>query len=326
MSGRLLEAARERAATISAFALCLVLFGIATLHSSGFASGSNIRQLLVFGSFVGFAALGQTLVVLAGGLDLSVPWLMAFGGIELAHLSSSGVTGPVGIVLVVVIGAAVGLVNGVGVTWIRIPPIVMTLAIGGLVEAYLMSIGQLKSQGNQVPAIAVDLATRRAGPVPVVALVWLALAVGAALLLTRTAFGRRIYAVGTSDVVASLSGVRVGRVRLLTYVVSGAIAAFAGVVLSGYVGSTYLEIGEPYLFTSIAAVVIGGTSILGGRGSYWGTVAGAMTLTVLSAMLPLFHLSNAGLEIVYGAVILIGVAFSRFGAGLLRARGGARDG
>jgi ribose transport system permease protein len=127
-------------------------------------------------------------------------------------------------------------------------------------------------------------------------------------------------------VVASLSGVRVGRVRLLTYVVSGAISAFAGVVLSGYVGSTYLQIGAPYLFTSIAAVVIGGTSILGGRGSYWGTVAGAMTLTVLSAMLPLFHLSNAGLEIVFGVVILIGVALARFGAGILRAGRAARDG
>ena len=317
MSQRLVEFVRQRAVTISAYGVCALLFLIATLHSAGFASGSNIRQLLVFASFIGFAALGETFVVLAGGLDLSVPWLLAFGGIELSRLSASGVPAAVGIAIVVILGAGIGFVNGFGVAWLRVPPIVMTLAVGGLVEAYLMAVGQLKSQGNQVPRIAIDLATRTVGPVPVPAVVWLVVAVGASVVLTRSAFGRRIYAVGTSDLVAELSGVRVGRVRLMTYVFSGAVAAFAGVILAGYVGSTYLTIGEPYLFTSIAAVVIGGASILGGRGTYWGTVAGALTLTVLTAMLPLFHLSSAGLEIVYGIVILIGVAVSRLSAGLL---------
>lgn len=318
---------RERRITIAAYALCAVLFAIATLHSSGFASGSNIRQLLVFASFVGFAALGQTLVVLAGGLDLSVPWLMAFGGIQLSSWASSGVSGVLGIVLVIAVGAAIGLVNGYGVAWLRVPPIVMTLAVGGLVQAYLMTIGQLKSSGNQVPQIAVDIATRRAGPIPVVAIVWLAFAIAAGLLLSRTGLGRRIYATGSSEVVATLSGVNVRVVRLLTYVLSGAAAAFAGVVLSGYVGTTYLEIGAPYLFTSIAAVIVGGASILGGRGTYWGTVAGALTLTVLSAMLPLFNLSSADLEIVYGIVILLGVGLSRFGASALQItrRPGAQD-
>lgn len=308
---------RERRVTIGAYLLCAVLFAIATLHSSGFASASNVRQLLVFASFVGFAALGQTLVVLAGGLDLSVPWLMSFGGIQLASFAAHGISGALGIVLVLLIGAGIGLVNGFGVAWLRVPPIVMTLAVGGLVEAYLMTIGQLKSSGNQVPALAVEIATRRAGPIPVVALVWLGFAIAASLLLGRTGLGRRIYATGTSEVVATLSGVNVRVVRLLTYALSGAAAAFAGIVLAGYVGDTYLEIGSPYLFTSIAAVVVGGASILGGRGTYWGTVAGALTLTVLSAMLPLFKLNSADLEIVYGLAILLGVAFSRFGAGAL---------
>jgi ribose transport system permease protein len=114
----------------------------------------------------------------------------------------------------------------------------------------------------------------------------------------------------------------VARVRVATYAISGAAATFGGVVLSGYVGTTYLDIGAPYLFTSIAAVIVGGASILGGRGTYWGTVAGALTLTVLSALLPLFKLSTAGLEIVYGIVILVGVWLSSSGrtalAGLRR--------
>jgi ribose transport system permease protein len=300
-------------ATLSAYGLCAVLFAIGTLHTAGFASGSSIRQMLVFASFVGFAALGQTLVILAGGLDLSVPWLMAFGGVQLSHWATAGMPGPLAIALVLVAGALIGLVNGAGVAWLRIPPIVMTLAVGGLVQAYLLAIGLLKSEGNKVPAAAVDVASHRLGPVPIVALVWLAAAAGAGVLLARTALGRRVYAVGANDVVATLSGIDVARTRALTYVISGAASAFAGIVLSGYVGTTYLDIGGPYLFTSIAAVVVGGASILGGRGTYWGTVAGALTLTVLSAMLPLFHLSDAGLKIVYGVVILAGVWLARLG-------------
>lgn len=306
--------------TVSAYALCVALFVIATLHAPGFAHAGNVRQLLVFASFVGFAALGQTLVVLSGGLDLSVPWLMAFGGIQLSHWATGGLPGAAAIVLVVLAGVLIGALNGFGVAWLRIPPIVMTLAVGGLVQAYLLSIGLLKSKGNQVPAAAVDVASNRIGPFPVVAVVWLVVALVVGVLLARAAAGRRVYAVGSNEVVARLSGIDVRRVRLACYAISGGAAAFGGVVLSGYVGSTYLDIGAPYLFASIAAVIVGGASILGGRGSYWGTVAGALTLTVLSAMLPLFKLSDAGLKVVYGAVILIGVWLSTSGGELIAAR------
>jgi ribose transport system permease protein len=320
---RITAAAREHQATVSAFALCAVLFVIGVLHSSGFGSQSNVRQMLVFASFIGFAALGQTLVIIAGGLDLSVPWLMAFGGVQLSHWASDGIPGLLAIILVVAAGTLIGVVNGIGVAKLRIAPIVMTLAVGGLVQAYILAVGLLKSEGNQVPAAAVDLASNRIGPVPLVALVWLVAAIGVGVLLARTALGRRIHAVGANDVVAELSGIDVGRTRLITYAISGGASAFAGIVLSGYVGTTYLDIGGPYLFTSIAAVIVGGASILGGRGTYWGTVAGALTLTVLSAMLPLFHLSEAGLKVVYGVVILAGVWLSTSGGaaiGALRAR------
>jgi ribose transport system permease protein len=320
---RITAGAREHQATVSAFALCAVLFVIGVLHSSGFGSQSNVRQMLVFASFIGFAALGQTLVIIAGGLDLSVPWLMAFGGVQLSHWASDGIPGLLAIVLVVAAGTLIGVVNGIGVAKLRIAPIVMTLAVGGLLQAYILAVGLLKSQGNQVPAAAVDLASNRIGPFPVVALVWLVAAIGVGVLLARTTLGRRIHAVGANDVVAELSGIDVGRTRLITYAISGGASAFAGIVLSGYVGTTYLDIGGPYLFTSIAAVIVGGASILGGRGTYWGTVAGALTLTVLSAMLPLFHLSDAGLKVVYGVVILAGVWLSTSGGaaiGALRAR------
>lgn len=305
-----------RRSTLMAYGLTAALFIVGVVHSSGFASSSSIRQMLVFASFVGFAALGQTLVILAGGLDLSVPWLMAFGGVELSRLSAAGVPAGLGVVIVVVIGIGIGVLNGVGVTWLRAPPIVMTLAMGGLIQAYLLAVGQLSSSGDTVPPIAVGLASNRVGPVPLIAIVWLVIAIACGVLISRTAFGRRVHATGENDVAAKLSGIRIDRVRLVTYSISGAAAAFGGIVLAGYVGTTYLEIGAPYLFTSIAAVVVGGASILGGRGTYWGTVAGALTLTVLSALLPLFHLNIADLEIVYGVVILLGVWLSGSGPAL----------
>lgn len=327
-TGRLGTWLSERQSTVMAYALTAALFIVGVVHSSGFASGSSIRQMLVFASFVGFAALGQTLVILAGGLDLSVPWLMAFGGVELSRLSASGTPAGLAVVIVIVIGVGIGGLNGIGVTWLRVPPIVMTLAMGGLIQAYLLAVGQLSSSGDTVPSIAVDLASNRAGPIPVIAIVWLVVAVACGVLISRTAFGRRVHATGENDVAASLSGIRIDRVRLITYAISGAASAFGGIVLAGYVGTTYLEIGAPYLFTSIAAVVVGGASILGGRGTYWGTVAGALTLTVLSALLPLFHLSTADLEIVYGVVILLGVWVSGSGrmlGGIRLRTGGPHD-
>ena len=302
----------RHAPTISAYLLCIVLFVAATAYTPGFAAPTHIRQLSIFASFVGFAALGQTFVILAGGLDLTVPWLMAFGGIQLAHWTGvTGLSDWLNIGLVVLAGCAVGLANGIGVAVLRVPPIIMTLGVGGLVQAYLLKIGLLQSQGNQVPSAAVRMAYGKIGPVPVIPLIWLAIALVTALVLVRTAFGRRLYAVGANATVARLSGVNVTAVRVGTYVISGATSVFAGIVVSGYIGTSYLDIGAPYLFASIAAVAVGGASILGGRGSYWGTVAGALTLTFLSAMLPLFNLNNAALDIVYGIVILVGVYLAR---------------
>jgi ribose transport system permease protein len=153
----------------------------------------------------------------------------------------------------------------------------------------------------------------------VVALIWIALTVAATLLLSKAAFGRHLYALGTNATVAEFSGVPTARTTILTYVISGLTAAFAGMLLTGYSGQAYLGMGDAYLFTSIAAVAIGGASILGGSGHYLGTVAGAMVLTILTGLLPALNLSSGALLVVYGAVILITVSigsetFAGFGA------------
>ena len=152
------------------------------------------------------------------------------------------------------------------------------------------------------------MATGRIGPIPADTVLWLALAALATLVLTWTAFGRHLYALGTNRTVAQFSGIATSRVTVITYVISGTSAALAGIVLTGYVGQAYLGMGDAYLFSSVAAVAIGGASILGGSGHYLGTVAGALILTVLAGVLPILNLDPAALQIIYGIVILVTVA------------------
>jgi ribose transport system permease protein len=164
------------------------------------------------------------------------------------------------------------------------------------------------SPTSAAPPAIVSLATGRVGPIPGDTILWFVLACIATLVLTWTAFGRHLYAVGTKRTVAQFSGIAISRVTVVTYVVSGLTSALAGIVLTGYVGQAYLGMGDPYLFSSVAAVAIGGASILGGSGHYLGTVAGALILTVLAGLLPILNLDPAALQVIYGVVILVTVA------------------
>jgi ribose transport system permease protein len=296
---------------VGAFALAGLLFVIATIKAPYFAGWANIRNLLVFASFLGFAALAEALVVLAGGIDLSVPWVMAFGGIQLAQFHAQGWPAIPSMVVVVLLGLVIGAINGVFATVLRVSPLIATLAVGGLVEAYLVKIGTLQSAGNTVPSEAVHLARGVVGPLPISALIWLGTAIVVSLVLTRTVLGRRMYAVGTNPRAARLSGIRVGRIRFFTYVISGGCCAFAGILLSGYILTAYLGDASDYLFGAVAAVALGGAALLGGQGSYWGAVAGCCTLTVLTGLLPVLGLSAGSLKIGYGIVILVGVYMAR---------------
>lgn len=309
---------RREAATVGACLLAVVLFVFGVVHSSSFATSANIAQLLTFASFIGLAALGQTLVIIGGGIDLSIPWTMGLAGILLSHWTTSGLSPVLAIILLLVIGAAIGACNGIGVTIFGVSPIIMTLAVGGIVQGYLLYVGLGQASAAGAPAIATAIAGHKVAGIPILALGWIGCAIVISLILARTPFGRYLYAVGTNAEAARIAGVRLGRVRLLTYVASGVSATIAGIVLAGFIGQAYSDMGAPYLFGSIAAVALGGASILGGSGSYVGTIAGALTLTLLSALLPAFNLGESALRIVYGLVILLGVGFSRFAADLAR--------
>lgn len=286
----------------------LILFAATSAFSTGFASADHIRILLIQASFIGIVALGQTFVILGGGIDLSIPWTLN-GAAILMTLFANGKDGPLlwAIPLVLAMGAFVGLLNGLGIALLGISPIIMTLGMNVILSgALLLYTNGAPTAG--APSLIQSLATGRVGPIPADTILWLALVAVATIVLTWTAFGRHLYALGTNRTVAQFSGIATSRVTVITYVISGTSAALAGIVLTGYVGQAYLGMGDAYLFSSVAAVAIGGASILGGSGHYLGTVAGALILTVLAGLLPILNLDPAALQIIYGVVILVTVA------------------
>lgn len=300
---------------IFAYVLAAVLFVVTSAFASGFASWNHSQTLLVQASFIGTVALGQTFVIIGGGVDLSVPWTLNASATLLTLWSNGDDGALIWVLPVILLGAViVGLVNGIGVAFVGVPPIVMTLGVNGVLQGGLLLITQ-GGQSPRSPHAIIWLATGQFAGLPVALLVWLALAVAASILLSRTVFGRRLYATGTNATAASFSGVRVRRVTAAGYVISALASAFAGVMLAGYVGQSYLGLGDVYLFSSVAAVVIGGASILGGGGHYVGTIAGALILTILAGLLPILNLNPAALQVVYGLVILatVGAASIRFG-------------
>ena len=297
----------NRSIVFAYFGAALLFVGTSAF-STGFASANHVRILLIQASFIGIVALGQTFVILGGGIDLSIPWTLN-GAAILVTLFADGKDGPLvwAIPLVLAMGALVGVINGVGIALLGVSPIIMTLGMNVILSGALL----LYTNGSptaSAPRAIQSLATGRIGPIPADTVLWLALAALATLVLTWTAFGRHLYALGTNRTVAQFSGIATSRVTVITYVVSGTSAALAGIVLTGYVGQAYLGMGDAYLFSSVAAVAIGGASILGGSGHYLGTVAGALILTVLAGVLPILNLDPAALQIIYGIVILVTVA------------------
>ncbi|MGC1356461.1 MAG: ABC transporter permease [Xanthobacteraceae bacterium] len=262
------------------------------------------NSLVVLTSFLAILALGQGAVILSGGLDLSVPWIIGLSGILATgyiHGSDSAAIWVVPAVLAV--GALIGLFNGLGVVFLGLAPIVMTLATNGILQSAALVYSNGTPAGFSSPSLRWVMTGSIGGLTPVVILVAV-FVVLAVLLLGRTAFGRRLYAVGNSARVATLSGVGVGRTLLGVYMLSGVCAALVGVLLTGFSGQASLGMGDEYLLPSIAVVVVGGTLITGGRGHYIGMLGGALLLTALQTLLDGTTLPHATRNIIFGVVLL----------------------
>ena len=303
---------------LPSYALLVVVIAItAVLYGTGFRYGDYLRTLITFGSFLAILGLGQGAVVLVGGLDLSVVWSITLAAVIAATPScgagnfcfgSQQALWPIPIALAV--GVIIGFVNGCLVVGFRLSPIVATLAVGGVLEGVAL-LYNLGAQGGGVPTALKSFVTELIGPFPLIIWLFPVFIVIATLLLNRSSFGRRLYAIGNSEWVAKLSGVRTGRVVIGAYVLSGLCAAIMGLLLAGFTGQTFLDMGRPYLLASIAVVILGGTSISGGRGHYIGILGGALLFTALGSMFAGTSLPEAVRVIVYGTIILGAVILLR---------------
>lgn len=285
-------------------AVFLIVLG--TIISPGFAGPDHLLSILNLASFLGLVAAGQGLVILSGGIDLSVSSVMTLSGVVSATLmSGTNEHLLLGVVVCIALGLFIGFLNGVGVAFIKIHPLVMTLGMTSIVQGAALLYTNGAPKGNAAPALS-ELATGRLwGVVPYVLLLWAAVAVIIILSTRRSVWGRWVYAVGNSPTAAYYSGIRVPWVLVSLYVVSSVLATLAGLLLTGYTRTSYLNIGDPFQLNSIAAVVIGGSSILGGSGSYAGTIAGCIIMLLIQALLPILSIPEAGRRIISGALILV---------------------
>jgi ribose transport system permease protein len=269
-----------------------------------------LMQQLQLASFLGIAATGAMLVILIGGIDLSLPWVLTAAGIISSALSGRGVAISIGAGLLV--GLVAGLANGLGAAILRIPSIIWSLAVNFIFLGICVFItGGFMPQGHPT-AIIKTIGIGRTIGVPNIVLFWCVLSVYIILTLNLTRFGRFIYAVGLNEKVSFLSGIRTRRIIITIFMMSGICNALTGIMLSGYSNQAFQAMGDPYLIPAIAAVVIGGTSISGGSGSYVGTIIGVIFITYLSSLLSVLQVPEAGRQIFFGVIIIaMTISYSR---------------
>ena len=291
-----------------AFLLAIALFVLGGILRPGFASYALAINILRLAAFLGIVAAGQTLVIISGGegIDLSVGSVITLGAILIYNIVNGHDAMILPALLVALaVGAAIGAINGLGITLLRIPPLVMTLGMAGVVDGLVLVVTQGKVNGASAPLMVRLVSSPLLFGIPGVVLLWLLLGIIMWLLLERTAYGKFLFAIGVNRTTSKLSGVRVPAVLLLTYALSGMLAALGGFVLLGYTQNVFLNLGAAYTLPSVAAVVVGGTLLAGGRGDYFGTMAGALVLTLLTSLLTTMELPESARQIVYGLTLLL---------------------
>lgn len=293
------------------------LFSVGAMNIEGFASSMNIKSMLLFASFLGIASVGQTLVALLGGLDLSIPFIIGAANVGLLYLIGLGVPPWLAAIIVLVIGALLGTINGLLSYRLQGQALILTLGMGFAVSGgvqILTSIGSAYS-GNVFGTVPDWLAnfSSMAGttfglPFPPVIALWALIAIVLIVGMRVTVYGRYLYALGVNRTSASRVMISEMKYWVLIYAISGFFAAMTGGLLLGWSGGGFIGVGDQYLFLTLAAVVVGGTSLLGGQGGYGFTLIGVLVLQVLSSFLVGIGLSFQAQQFIFGLLILPMVA------------------
>jgi ribose transport system permease protein len=305
--GRRLRAAAP--ALLIVFSLLLVVVG--ERLAPGFATVDNMLQLAKLASFLGLAAMGQTIVMLTGGIDLSIAWVLTASAVVFtgfcdgqdANVASAASAA-------VIVGLVTGFLNGFGIVKLRISPIVMTLAMNNIMlGATLIYTGGTPS-GSSSPLVRA-LATGNVGAVPAMVILWCLLAVVAIMAIRFTRGGRVLLGVGENPRVSYLTGIRNDRVIISAYVACGLITSITGILFAAFSGASFLGMGDQFVLPTVAAVVLGGTSMFGGRGGYGGTMVAVLFTTILTTVLVIGAIPQGVRSIVFGVAVLAAISAQR---------------
>jgi ribose transport system permease protein len=275
------------------------VYTLSTQGSATLLSPTYLLQQLQVGAFLGIIAAGMMLVILIGHIDLSVPWTLTA-----AAMMATAAGGTLAVPTGLAVGLAVGLLNGLGIAYLRVPSMIFTLGVNAVMRGLMVA----HTGGFAPQTAATDLmrfiGAERIASVPVALLVWAAVSLVVSILLTRTTFGKALYSIGNREAAAYLAGIRTRRIIVLAFALCGLSAGLSGVMLAGYATKAYQGMGDAYLLPAIAAVVVGGTNILGGRGRYLGTLLGVILIVLLNSVLSIMQMSEASRQIIYGTVII----------------------
>jgi ribose transport system permease protein len=298
---------------VAAVLLAVVLFILGGLLPNSYGSDWAIARgqavnIIRLSVFLGVIAAGQTLVIISGseGIDLSVGAVVTLSAI-VTYVIVNGKDGRIlpALAAAILVGAVIGLVNGFGISFLKVSPLVMTLGMSGVVTGLILIVQHGNVSGAVSPIMTKVIARPLIFGIPGAIIIWIVFAALMWLLIERTAFGKNLFAIGTNRVTARLSGVNVTGMVMATYILAGALSGLGGFLVLGNTGVVFINIGNPFLFPSIAAVAVGGTLLSGGKGSYFGTMAGALVLTLLTSLLTTMQLPDSVRNMVLGATLLV---------------------
>lgn len=296
-------------------AFVVLLIAATLLKGTTFLNLRNLTNIFLNNSIIGIVALGMTLIIITGGIDLSVGSQLAATGLATVYVLNQTGSIVIGILAGVLMGVLMGLASGALIAKCGIPAFIVTLGTMSIyrsVSQYFFKGGGILAQGAAMEPFVAISNTRLFGVLPLPILYWLLLAVLMAIFTNRMATGRRIYAVGSNEKAAKLSGINVQKIKIFTYMISGALVGIASVVEASRLGSmNSASSGTSYEMDAIAAVVIGGTSMSGGRGKILGTVFGTLTLGLINNMMNLLGVPTFLVSAIKGAIIIIAVLFQR---------------
>lgn len=296
---------------IPSLSASVILLILGQILSPGFASLANIGNILSIATVLAMAAIAQTLIVISGkeGIDISIGAVMSMGALLGAVFTQGSNEGLwYAIVMLTILGIIIGLINGLAIQFIDIPPLVMTLGMTSVVNGFALAYTKGLPTGG-APELLIQLGIGHLGPIRWILILGIVLIFFMEWLLRRTRYGKTLYLVGSNRKSAILAGINVNKTVILTYVFAGVAGTLGGLILLGYVGVAQLEMGRDYSLLSIAAVVIGGTSLAGGWGTYLGSALGSVVLVLLTSVLIAVGMPPGVRVLIQGLILLLILLF-----------------